>query len=620
VRLRRFEVKNFKAIQNVAIDWQDLLVLIGENNCGKSCVLLALDWFLSGSSIKDTALFHKYETGPDNAIELTGYFDQLTDEDKSEVAVKGRMNGDEWVLKKKFWFEKGKAGDAEKGSWKEQLYSYSSEEKLANWPDPATSWKSFPADYEPLIQQIPNLPAKPNNEAREALKQLVRQQHPDLVQQTAADWIANPGGGGNWKSNANSIIPRAIYVRAVHEASDETNAKDASTYGKLINLIVERKLSKRAEVQRLKTALDDVMELFRPDAAHPEHQADEIRVLQERISQGLNEVIGGQAFIKTEPLELRSLLLPSTSLVIRDPHLGIETLVTHQGHGLQRTLIMTLLQLLADVQNEPDEAGAVVSTRPTVLIIEEPELYMHPQMERRMRDVLYRLASQQRVQVACCTHSPVFLDIADKYKSIVCMVKAVDGRVSGHQVTQDLFPGDGNHRERERLKTVARFNPAVNELFFSNHVVLFEESSAIAAFERAAELTGLFERHPRLRREVTPVDCDGKPSIPGFQRILNAFSISYRVVHDEDRNNPNATENNLKIAAAAGDSNPPAPIHFLGPNDLESTLGYQAPKRNKRSMAVAKVEELVNQGALPQAFTEAMNFIYFGTLLEPPAA
>jgi hypothetical protein len=37
-------------------------------------------------------------------------------------------------------------------------------------------------------------------------------------------------------------------------------------------------------------------------------------------------------------------------------------------------------------------------------------------------------------------------------------------------------------------------------------------------------------------------------------------------------------------------------------------------------VAVAKVEELVNQGALPQAFTEAMNFIYFGTLLEPPAA
>ena len=61
------------------------------------------------------------------------------------------------------------------------------------------------------------------------------------------------------------------------------------------------------------------MELFRPDEAYPERQAEEIRALQERINRGLNEVIGGQAFIKTQPLELRSLLLPSTSLVIKDP-------------------------------------------------------------------------------------------------------------------------------------------------------------------------------------------------------------------------------------------------------------------------------------------------------------
>lgn len=37
-------------------------------------------------------------------------------------------------------------------------------------------------------------------------------------------------------------------------------------------------------------------------------------------------------------------------------------------------------------------------------------------------------------------------------------------------------------------------------------------------------------------------------------------------------------------------------------------------------MAVAKVEELFNQNALPQAFIEAMNFVYFGSLIEPPPA
>ncbi|MFG7003133.1 TOPRIM nucleotidyl transferase/hydrolase domain-containing protein, partial [Burkholderia pseudomallei] len=75
-------------------------------------------------------------------------------------------------------------------------------------------------------------------------------------------------------------------------------------------------------------------------------------------------------------------------------------------------------------------------------------------------------------------------------------------------------------------------------------VVLMEEFSAIAAFERGAELMGLFERHLRLRREVSLVDCNGKSNIPAFQRVLNAFNIPYRVLHDEDPGNPAEQANN----------------------------------------------------------------------------
>ena len=537
MRLRRFEVRNFKAIQHIKVEWEDLLVIIGENNCGKSSLLLALSWFLSGRAVVDESLLHKHQTGEDNAIELTGHFDQLSETDRNETAIRGRMNGDEWSLKKKVWLENSGGREAERSGWKEQLFSFSAQETFDGWPNPDTTWNAFPQNYQPLIDQMVNRPSRPNQEFRETLKQLVREQRSDLVGHATPEWLANPGGGGNWKSNANSIIPRAIYVRAVHEASDETNSKDASTYGKLINLIVERKLSRRPEILALKVALQAVMELFRPIDAHPEHQAEEIRELQESISKGLNEVIGGKALIKTQQLELQSMLLPSTSLVIRDPHFGIETPVTEQGHGLQRTLIMTLLQLLVEAQNEPAENDPVTA-RPTVFIIEEPELYMHPQMERRMRDVLYRLSSQQGMQVACCTHSPVFLDIADRYKAIVRLDRAGDGQVTGYQVTQELFLGPPDRAEKDRLQTVARFDPSVNELFFSKHVVLFEEPSAIAAFERAAQLTGLFSRHPRLHRGVTAIDCSGRENVPAFQRILNAFCIPYRVVHDEDKGEP----------------------------------------------------------------------------------
>lgn len=346
MRLRRFEIHNFKCIEYVSLEWEDLLVLIGENNAGKSSVLSAIAIFLSGGSIRDSTLFRRHQTDEGNAIELIGHFDSLTDEEKVQVAVRGRMDGDQWVLKKRYWFEPSE--DGETGGWKEQLFSFSGLEQFAGWPDSDTTWAVFPADYQPIINALPNKGARPNVGSREALKAAVREQRPDLVSVGAAAWLPNPGGGGNWKSNANSILPRPILVRAVQEASDETNAKDASTYGKLVNLIVERNLAQRPEMVALQAALDDVLALFHPDPANPLRQAQEVRDLQDRINQSLNEVVGGQALIRTEAPELRTMVLPSTSLVIRDVQAGIDTEVGHQGHGLQRTLVITLLQLLAD--------------------------------------------------------------------------------------------------------------------------------------------------------------------------------------------------------------------------------------------------------------------------------
>ncbi|MHB8756361.1 MAG: ATP-dependent nuclease, partial [Candidatus Acidiferrales bacterium] len=249
----------------------------------------------------------------------------------------------------------------------------------------------------------------------------------------------------------------------------------------------------------------------------------------------------------------------------------------HQGHGLQRSLVMTLLQILAEIQTETapgqnDRAAFAIPPRLVVLAVEEPELYMHPQMERKMRDVLYQLAEQPGFQVICTTHSPVFLDIARAHKTIVRTVKSPEGRmVKFLQVSDDIFAGQDANAERERISLVKNFHPTVNEVFFAKRVVLLEESSALVAFARAAELIGMFERHPNLRRDVTLIDCDGKGSIPMFQRVLNRFEIPYTVIHDEDRGNRDQERENARIEglldAAHGRNR-----HLISPTNLEGLL------------------------------------------------
>ena len=145
MRLRRFEIHNFKCIEYVSLEWEDLLVLIGENNAGKSSLLSAIAIFLSGGSIRDSTLFRRHQTDEGNAIELIGHFDSLTDEEKVQVAVRGRMDGDQWVLKKRYWFEPSE--DGETGGWKEQLFSFSGLEQFAGWPDSDTTCEVAPEKW-----------------------------------------------------------------------------------------------------------------------------------------------------------------------------------------------------------------------------------------------------------------------------------------------------------------------------------------------------------------------------------------------------------------------------------------------------------------------------------------
>lgn len=613
MKLARFEVRNYKGIEHTNLLWDDILVLIGDNNCGKSSVLQALALFLSGSAVRDELLFRNKCTDEPNAIELVGEFTALSDKEKANKAVQGRMDGDKWILKKNFWCEADGEGGDEK--WKEMYYSFSPTVSFANWPESTASWTAFDEAYEPLIEKIPGGKGpRPSKEKLAALREIVKHEKPELVQLSAADWVPNPGGGGNWKSNANSILPKHVWVKAVHQAADSLGSKDTTAYGQLLGLIIEKKLMQRVELARLKDELQKTLDLIGMDESDPTKQAQEIRDVQDQINQRLDAVISGIVSIHIDPLQIPEVILPSTYLLVRDHKDAIATRAEHHGHGLQRSLIMALLQVLADEQRQDEQAGdANQQARSVILAIDEPELYMHPQMERKMRDALYALARSQRFQVICTTHSPVFLDVGQKHSSIVRIVKDEYRDVTVAQVTQDLFDGNDPAEERARLILLTTLHPTMNEVFFAKRVVVLEERSAEWAIRRAAELTGIFDRYPHLRRDVMIVECAGKGNIPALLRVLNHFKITYTVIHDEDRGQPGEAENPLIAALVQA----PNCAKLVSPDGLEVCLGYPPPNGDKPYKALKFVEGLHAQNKIPAPFMEIVNEVYFGAAAEP---
>ncbi len=229
-------------------------------------------------------------------------------------------------------------------------------------------------------------------------------------------------------------------------------------------------------------------------------------------------------------------------------------------------------------------------------------MYMHPQMERKMRDTLYDLSKSDNYQVICCTHSPVFIDMAEKHTAIVRLDIDKTRKITPKQVTEEIFTGETAEDDKKRLRMITNFDPAVNELFFAKRVVLVEGDTEIAVFQATAELVGLFNQNPHAKRDTTFINCHGKWTILLFLEVLNHFGVEYIVFHDEDKDKDgNVLQANEAIGKLVRSPNE---RRMFSPNDLESLLGYDAGKKDKPIRAVKKIEELASANSIPDEFQE----------------
>jgi len=235
----------------------------------------------------------------------------------------------------------------------------------------------------------------------------------------------------------------------------------------------------------------------------------------ELLPPSVDEILGGQARIYVDD--------------------GFRTTADMKGHGLQRELLFAILRAYMQTRREG------VNPRPLLFAIEEPELYLHPFAQRRLAQVLSRIA--ERDQVIYCTHSPIFVDM-EKYHSI-CVVRKLNVKegTTLHQCFAELFPGD----ERAQFKMAVEYDPERSEMFFARRVLLVEGDTEKVAFPLVASKMGI----DFTARSVAIVEAGGKPNLLLFMRILNMFQIPSIVVYDQD---PGGQEEalNPRIQAEAG--------------------------------------------------------------------
>ncbi len=196
----------------------------------------------------------------------------------------------------------------------------------------------------------------------------------------------------------------------------------------------------------------------------------------------------------------------SLDLRIREGDFTISA--TELGEGMQNALVLSILQAFEERRKQ----GAI-------LLIEEPEMFLHPQMQRSLNKTLREIGKTN--QIIYTTHSPHFVSMPD-YNDVFLVRKGA----TGTYVTSSDLPADQKRRE----KFIKELDPERNELFFANRLLFVEgDTEKLALPEYAKRLNIDLDR-----QGATVVEVGGKRNLPEFAKIALSFAVPVGILYDED--------------------------------------------------------------------------------------
>ena len=346
-----------------------------------------------------------------------------------------------------------------------------------------------------------------------------------------------------------------VLVPAVREASDEASGKKGAIY-QLLDAIVLRKVNARKDIQQFKLDVErKVKELYSSE------NLTELPELGVSISQTLEKFApGSQLNLKWDEVKPPDVHLPTAKATLIEDNFEGE--VSRKGHGLQRALIVTLLQHLAmtvpaELEKDIEERAPTGGESPKIakgpdliLAIEEPELYLHPSRSRYLSDLLFQLAEKPEIglgesnQVIYATHSPYFVDLFrfDKIR-IVRKLTSPGSVISNSVVTSFTLEQAGKElaavckvdpctytKDTFRAHAMSVINTIVNEGLFADVVVVVEGQTELGILWKLQEMKN--KNWSKLGISIVP--AGGKNNIDRPIVIFRGLKIPTYFIFDGD--------------------------------------------------------------------------------------
>ncbi len=457
MKLSALQIRNFGCIDEngITVKIDNIVVLIGPNNVGKTTVLKAYEVFRNASNPLSIEDF--YQNNESNPVEIAGIFGEINDNDKLQIGEKWIYQDEDGNNVIKYKWQWNKSG--EKG----QKFSWNNEEK---------------------------------------------------------NWVA--GGMGGWDSKIASCIPVPLKINPF----DDSEQLEKQIIELLTSAVKENTKSDQSKIAQMVEQINTLAKSVKDEIA------EELNKTTDKLQKNLSDIFPDHK-VDIEPqagkIDVDKILATGTHLQVASED-GKYYPLANQGSGLQRAFLWSAIEALADSGKMKTGRNALLKDEdPKILLVEEPESFLHPPAIRSAREALYKIAELENWQVMITTHSPIFIDVSKPHTTII-RVEKTKNTTKTFSTEKANFADD----ERERLQMIRNCHPTINEFFFADSIILVEGDTEQAVLSQ-------------IKKENTAIlNCRGKANIPMFEKILNHFGMSYIVIHDLDSPKVNRNKSWIK--------------------------------------------------------------------------
>ncbi|MFT6036663.1 MAG: putative ATP-dependent endonuclease of OLD family [Marivirga sp.] len=511
MKIKEVHIQNWRSIQSVELDYQDLMIFIGQNNHGKSNILSSLLFFFG--ELKPQELdFHNQS----DELFVEVIFSGLDESDRSTFSKYVTSAGEIKVRKTAY----------ASGSFDYKGYIQNPVEEWLQESNAGAYTVRATAESLPLAEFLPETGRITQANIKFAQSEYI-QRNIDTV---SFNYEMEDTNFLGLKNVAKGIFGQVFHIPAIRSATDDYVTKETSAFGSLYSKLIEQMSSSNPEWISAKENISTLFGLLNKtdiDGNHNEEHPPELSAFEERLSSHLSSW-GAEIDVEIVAPNIDDVFKANTQVWIND---GVKTDINRKGHGLQRALSFALIKTIAETLQEErlaaEEAGEAAGTRRAsnsmYFILEEPELYLHPQAQRALFQSLTTLV-EGGAQVSLCTHSSALIDL-EYYRSI-CIVRKdqPDSGTTICQCTEEIFTGN----DKKDFNLSYWVNPDRSELFFAQKVILVEGATEKTVIPYIAQRIDCF------KHQYSVIDCGSKNNIPAYIGLLNKFNIPYVAVYDID--------------------------------------------------------------------------------------